>query len=110
SDHRELRRHENRKCPESRVGEAVAVQTNAKHVRAEPAPARDDVARDGEAHEPALLDHAAPTRMEDDRVPDHDEQCSVLLRIPAPEATPGLIRPDAAQHGAGETEERRKAD
>ena len=48
--------------------------------------------------------------MEDDRVPEDDQQCAVLLGVPAPEAAPGLVRPDAAQHGPDEAEEQGEAD
>ena len=40
----------------------------------------------------------------------HDEQRAVLLGVPAPEPAPGLVGPDAAQHGADEAEERGEAD
>ena len=53
----------------------------------------------------ALLDHAAPAGVQDQGVPDDDEQGAVFLGVPAPEAAPGLVGPDAAQHRADEAEQ-----
>jgi hypothetical protein len=47
--------------------------------------------------------------VEDDGVPDDDEQRAVLLRVPAPEAAPRLVGPDAAEDGADEAEQRGEA-
>ena len=72
--------------------------------------AGDDVAEDRQDHQAALPDQAAPARVQDDRVPEHDEQRAVFLRVPAPEAAPRLVGPDAAEHRADEAEERGEAD
>src|SRR6187455_1457622 len=86
------------------------MQADAEHVRAEPAPARHDVANDREAHEAALLHQPAPAGVEDERVPNHDDERAIFLRIPAPEAAPGLVGPNAAEYGAHEAEQRGEAD
>jgi hypothetical protein len=86
------------------------VQADAEHVGAKPAPARDDVAEDCEAHQPALTDEAAPARVEDEGVPQDDDQRAIFLGVPAPEPAPGLVGPDAAEDGADEAEEGREAD
>ena len=86
------------------------MQADAEHVDAEPGPARDDVADDGEVHQAAFAHEAAPARVQDGRVPEHDEQRAVFLRVPAPEPAPRLIGPDAAEHGAHKTEQRGETD
>ena len=95
---------------ERRVRETVAVQADAEHVHAEPREAGDDVADDGEVHQAAFAHEAAPARMQDGRVPEHDEQRAVFLRVPAPEPAPRLVGPDAAQDGADKTEQRGETD
>ena len=82
------------------------MQADAEHVDAEPGEAGDDVAEDRHDHETALANESAPARVQNDRAPEHDEHGAVFLRIPAPEAAPGLVGPDAAEHGADEAEER----
>src|SRR5271156_4488023 len=67
-DDRKLARDEGDEPPKCPLLEAVAVQTDAEQVHAEPAPARDDVAEDGQAHQAARFDQAAPARVEDDGV------------------------------------------
>ena len=47
--------------------------------------------------------------MQDERVPKHDDECAVFLRVPAPEPAPRLIRPDATQHRADKAEQRGEA-
>src|SRR5436309_2984871 len=49
-------------------------------------------------------------RVQAQSVQDDDHQRPVLLGVPAPETAPRLVRPDAAQHGAGEAEEHCEAD
>jgi len=60
----------------------------------------------------SLLDHAAPARSAaaPRRIPDDDQQGAVFLRVPAPEAAPGYIRPKAAEDRSGETQQRGEAD
>ena len=48
--------------------------------------------------------------MQDQRVPEHNDQRPVFFGVPAPEAAPGVVRPETTQHGADEAEEDRKAD
>ena len=86
------------------------MEPHAQHVHAEPGEARDDVAEDGHGHDAALPGEAAPARVQDDGVPEHDEQRPVLLGVPAPEAAPGLVGPDAAQDRADEAEEEGEGD
>ena len=82
---------------ERRVGEAVAVQADAEHVHAEPRPARDDVADDGEVHEAAFAHEAAPARVQDGGVPENDEQRAVFLRVPY--SCLGMLQFNASQWG-----------
>src|SRR5690349_21180948 len=74
---------------EGGVHESVGMQTDAEHVHAEPRPARDNVADDGAIDKTALADHSAPSQMQNQRVPKHDDERTVFLRIPAPEPAPG---------------------
>ena len=91
---------------ERRLREAVAVEADAEHVHAEPRPARDDVAEDSAVHEAAFADESAPAQVQDEGVPQNDDERAVFLRVPTPEAAPRLICPDAAEHGADEAEQR----
>ena len=86
------------------------MQADAELVGAEPAPGCDDVATDGKQREPAGAQPAIPSRVERGRVPEHDHQGTVLLRIPAPESAPAVVCPEAAEHGADEAEEESEAD
>ena len=86
------------------------MQADAEHVHAEPREAGHDVAEDRQVHDAAVAQQVAPANVQDDRVPDHDEQGAVLLRVPAPEPAPGLVGPDAAQNGAHEAEQGGEAD
>ena len=60
-------------------------------------------------HLAALGDKLAPARVQANRAPQHDEQRAVFLRVPAPETAPALVGPNAAEHGADETEQRGEA-
>ena len=95
---------------ESAFHETVGMQADAEHVDPEPGPARDDVAEDCQHHKTALPDQAAPACVEDDGVPEDDQERAVFLRVPTPEATPRLIGPDTAEDGADEAEKRGEAD
>ena len=79
-------------------------------VGAEPAPGRDDVAADREEREAPWTNPFIPPGVEHSRVPEHDHQGPVLFRIPAPEATPAVVCPEATEHRADEAEEEREAD
>ena len=84
------------------------MKPDAEHVDTEPRPAGDDVAKDGHHHQSPMFDQAAPAGVEDDSIPEHDEERAVFLRIPAPKAAPGLICPDAAENRSDEAEQRRE--
>ena len=90
---------------EGGVHEAVAVQADPEHVNPKPTEGGDDVSDDSQNHEAAFADHATPTGMENNGVPDNDEQSAVFLGVPTPETAPALIGPDAAQDSANEAEE-----
>ncbi len=106
----ELADDKGRQPPESRRHETVAVQSDPQHIGAEPAPTGDDIAENGEAHEAALFDQAAPSGVQDDGIPDYDYQCAIFFWIPTPESPPRLIGPNTPEDGAHQTEERGKAD
>ena len=89
---------------------AVGVQADAELVDAEARPGGDDVAGDGEHRQAAALHQSAPAGVEHERVPEHDHQRAVFLRVPAPEAAPGVVGPQAAEHRADEAEEDREAE
>jgi len=56
----------------------------------------------------AVTDVATHSEMKNDQLSQADHQCAILLRIPTPESTPGLIGPDATEDGADQTEEGRE--
>src|SRR5450432_1240954 len=86
------------------------MQADAEHVHAEPRPARDDIAADGATDQAALANHPAPAQMQNQRIPQNDDERAIFLRVPTPETSPRLVRPDAAEHRADKTEQRREAD
>ena len=88
---------------------AVGVQADAELVDAEPRPGGDDVAADRERRQAAAFHQPAPAGVQHQRVPEHDHQRAVFLRVPAPEAAPRVVGPQAAQHRADEAEEDREA-
>jgi competence protein ComEC len=92
------------------TGEAVTVQPDPQLIGAKPAPGGDDVATDGEQGKATRTNPAIPAGVKDRRVPEHDHERSVLFGIPAPEAAPTVVGPQAAQHRADETEEESEAD
>ena len=73
---------------EGAVHETVGVQSDAEHVHAKPGPARDDIAENRHHHQAALPNESAPAGVEDDGIPENDEERAVFLRIPAPETAP----------------------
>ena len=95
---------------ECSLRETVGVQADFEHVHTKPRPARHNIADDGAVDKAALADHATPAQMQNQRVPKHDDQRAILLRVPTPEAAPGLVRPDATQHGPDKTEQRGETD
>jgi len=95
---------------ESAFHETVGMQANAQHVDPKPGPARDYVPEDCHDHETSLPNKASPACMEDDGVPQDNEERPVFLRVPTPEATPRLISPDTAEDSSNETKKRGEAD
>ena len=90
---------------EAAVSKAVGVESDSEEIGAEPGPGGDDVAEDGECHDSAFLDDAAPAGVEGDGAHDNDHEGAVFFGIPAPKAAPALVGPDAAEDSADETEE-----
>src|SRR2546423_6083616 len=88
---------------EGAVHETVGMQTDAEHVDAEPRPGCDNVTEDGHNHKPTLPNEPAPAGVQDDRVPQDNEQRAVFFRIPSPKTTPGLIGPDSTEDRSDET-------
>src|SRR5512133_137489 len=89
----------------SGIHKAVRMQANPQHIYPEPREGGHDVAENREIHNPPIPNESSPARVENNGVPKDDEQCSVLLGIPAPESAPGLIGPDATQHSPDKTEQ-----
>src|SRR5882762_9931327 len=87
SDDDQLARDEPNEPFECSLRETVGVQADFEHVHTEPRPARHNIADDGAVDEAALADHATPAQMQNQRVPKHDDQRAILLRVPTPEAT-----------------------
>ena len=110
SDDEDLAADEDHQPLERGVHEAVGVEANAEHVHAEPREAGHNVAEDRQVHNAAVAQQVAPSNVEDNRIPDHDEEGAVLLGVPAPEPAPGLVGPDAPQNGANEAEQGGEAD
>ena len=81
------------------------MEPDAEHIGAKPAPARHNIAKDREGHDSAGAGQATPAGMQDNRVPNHDEEGTIFFWVPAPESAPRLIGPDATKNGAYETEQ-----
>src|SRR5438067_6874288 len=81
------------------------MKTDAEHVHAEPRETGDDIAEERHDHQTALSDESTPARMQNDCAPEDDEHRAVFLRVPAPEAAPGLIGPNPAEHCADKAEQ-----
>ena len=73
--------------------EAVGMETDAEHVNAEPREAGNDIAEDRHERQTAFPNEPTPARVQNDRIPQNNQERSVFFRIPAPEAAPGLICP-----------------
>ena len=70
------------------VHEAVGMETDAEHVDAEPAPARDDITKDGERHQSPLFHKTAPATVQNYGIPKYNDEGAIFFGIPAPEAAP----------------------
>src|SRR4029453_5863825 len=107
-DYNELGGDEQEQREEDTFGKAISVQADAELVDAEEGPARDNVAADGEDGQAAVGDELIPFGVQNEGIPEHDDQSPVLLGVPAPEAAPRIIGPQPAEHRAHEAEENRK--
>src|ERR1044071_2909380 len=87
------------------IHKAVRMEADTEHVDAEPGETGHDVAKDGEVNEAAVADQTTPSRMENQSVPDDDHQGAIFLRVPSPEAAPGLVGPDTPEDGADEAKQ-----
>src|SRR5262245_28283225 len=89
--------HKDHQPCEGGIHEAVGMEHDAEHVDAEPGEARDDIAEDRQVHDSAVASDAAPTDMQNNGIPNHNQQGAVFFRVPAPESAPGLVGPNAAE-------------
>ena len=60
--------------------------------------------------QPDLLDPAGEPHVQHREAPEHDDQRAIFLRIPSPEAAPGIIPPDTAEDGADQAENETKTE
>src|SRR5262249_30983113 len=95
---------------EGRLHKSVGMQANAEHIGPKPGPTGHDVATQSQQRHAPLANQSAPSGVQQQSIPQYDQHRAVFLGIPPPEATPGLVGPDAAQNGAEEAEESGKAD
>src|SRR5678816_4736133 len=86
------------------------MQADAEHVHAEPGECRDDISEDRQVHQSPFPNHSAPTRMEDECVPDDDNEGAIFFRVPTPKTAPGLIGPDATKDRAYKAKQGGEAD
>ena len=84
------------------------MKPDPQHVHAEPGKDSDNVAEDRHIHQAPFADHSAPAGVQNNRVPDDNEQGPVFLRVPTPKSAPGLIGPDTAQHRTRKAEKGRE--
>src|SRR5207302_6039138 len=81
-DDKELAHDEPNEPFERSLRETVGMQPDFEHVHTKPGPARDDVANDSAVDQATFADHPAPAQMQDERVPKHDDERAILLRVP----------------------------
>lgn len=72
------------------VHKTIGMQAHAQHVYTKPREIRDNVAEDRQRHQSALLYQPAPTSVQNDRAPEHNQQRSILLRVPTPKPSPEI--------------------
>ena len=75
-------------------GEAVVMQAHAEEVHMPPGKHHDAGGEHRCQMQAPFPDEAAEAGMQDDEGPDDNEQGTVFLRIPTPEAAPGVVGPD----------------
>ena len=69
------------------------MEADSQFVNAEPRPGGHDIASNRQDGQPSSLDHAVPAGMQDERVPNHNDQRAIFLGIPAPESAPRIVSP-----------------
>src|SRR6516225_3643031 len=104
----QLADNESDKDSEGIIHKSVGMQADSKHVHTEPGKTRHHIAEHGQHSDSTFTSISTPASVKNDRVPQDNCQRAVLLRIPAPKATPRLIGPDSAKNSANQTEERRE--
>src|SRR5436190_22133452 len=100
SDYGDLSGDEEHQPFERGVHEAIGVQADAQHVDAKPGETSYDVAENGKVHNSTITNDSTPASMEDQRIPNDDQERTIHFGIPTPKTSPGLIGPDASQDSA----------
>ena len=70
------------------LGEPVRMQTDPQFIHAEPGPSGNDVSAHRQQGQAPLADHPRPIGVENQGVPQYDDQCPVFFGIPAPKTAP----------------------
>src|SRR5438477_3085700 len=97
--------------PSSRcVHKTIRVQADTEHVDAKPGEAGHDISEDGQIDQAALAHDSAPARVENQSIPQNNQQGAVFFRVPAPKAAPGLIGPDTPKDSSNKAEKGGKTD
>ena len=86
------------------------MQANSQFVDTKPGPNHRNVTRGGQHRKSSFPDHAPPARVQNQRIPNDNDERTIFFRVPAPKSAPGVISPEASQHGSHKTEEDCKAD
>src|SRR5579872_3896009 len=102
--------NENHEPLEGGIHESIGMQTYVEHVNAEPREAGDDIAKNRQVHDSPIPNEPAPARVQNQRVPQNDEQGAVLFGIPAPKSSPRLVGPNSAEDSPHKTEQCGEAD
>src|SRR6516165_2036530 len=86
------------------------MQPDTEHINSKPRQAGDDIAKYGQHRDAPFVGVTTPASVQNDRVPNHDEERSVFLWIPTPEAPPGLIGPNTAKNRTDEAKQSGETD
>ena len=88
SDHNNLGNNKGHQWVESLVHKAVRVKPDAKHVGTKPRPSSDYISKDGQARNSPDPGNTGPSGVENDCIPDDNQQSTIFFGIPTPKSTP----------------------
>ena len=89
---------------------SIRMEPNSQFVHAKPRPTRHNITRHHQSGQSSRTNQPTPACVQHQGIPQHNNECAVLLRIPTPKPSPGVIRPKSPQHGSDKAEKQGKAE